>query len=97
MFSQRIIEEDEIKKSVSLEKIRAKEKLRYFFANRLKKIDQEQKFYTKFISKIKYSKIINAKEMRLDKENKDIKQKYIPLKYNETHNPLFFILICYKG
>ena len=96
IFSQRIITQSEIHDSKSLEDIRSREKKRYFFAQIIKKIDPKQKFYSSIVSKIKYSKIINAKEFNLAKEKKPLHQKYLPVMYNEEHEPLFFILVCHK-
>ena len=96
VFSQRIIDNEEIKMSESLEKMRSREKIRYFFSELIKKIDQKQIIYTSIISKIKFSKVLNVKENKYIKDGKTIDTKYVPLKYKDTDEPLFFILICHK-
>ena len=96
LFSQRIIKDHEIQTSESLEKMRSREKIRNFFVKLIILIDPKQKIYTNFISKIKFSEFVNMDEKKYTKEEKPINQKYLPVKYKETDNPLFFILICYK-
>ena len=91
LYSQRLLSKKEtITKSFSSEK--AKTALRNIAKNILLKVDKNSNFYKLHFQKT----IINLRQQKKKVDSMYLQKNYVPLPFNKTDNPLYFLAVCKK-
>ena len=87
IFSQRLINKNDLKQKKLYSFHRFQTKIRLLLENILLKLDNKQKLYIKFIQPVQRTRL-NQKLKHDDAIN------YEPIIFQKIHNPLFFIGVC---
>ena len=91
LYSQRLLSKKEtIAKSFSISK--SKIALRNIAKNILLKVDKNSNFYKLHFQKT----IINLRQQKKKVDSMYLQKNYVPLPFNKTDNPLYFLAVCKK-
>ena len=91
LYSQRLLSKKEtISKSFSISK--SKIALRNIAKNILLKVDKNSNFYKLHFQKT----IINLRQQKKKVDSMYLQKNYVPLPFNKTDNPLYFLAVCKK-